>query len=47
MKPWEKAIQGIAYALVVTFIVYVSWQLCGNVTASPYDQVVEFEQTQE
>lgn len=42
---WEWVLQGIAYAVVVVFIVLVGIQLVQNVTASPYDKVVQFEES--
>ena len=44
LKPWERVLNGIAIAMVVVFIVFVGAELWHNVTASPAEQVQEFDE---
>jgi hypothetical protein len=45
MKPWERWLNGVAYAAVVVFIVFVGVSLWQNVTADPVVQVQQFEES--
>ena len=44
MRPWERVLNGIAYAMVVVFIMFVAVQLWHNVTADPVEQVRQYDE---